>query len=150
MHVSSLWILLFTQNDQPTGVHISCNFVSIRAPKSDNIYLGLRNSVFAFSSCPALFSHHSVHHFFTWHYSRRITLADNPPPPLPWGLLRKKYCKWTHFFQLCTFYNRAATTGGPRLVADVWEVRAHCSCSIKGKGKGKVIPLQARCGPEGG
>ena len=135
IHVSvcsaSLGIWIFTQNGQPTGVHISCNFVSVRAPKSDNFYLGLRSTVFAFSSFPATFSHYSVYRSFTWHYSRRITLGNNPPPlPPTWRLLRKKYCKWTHFVQLCIFHNCGATTGGPRSIADDWEVRAHSSCSI--------------------
>jgi len=131
MHVSvcsaSLGIWIFTQDGHPTDVHVSCNFASVSAPKSDNFYLGLRSSVFAFSSFPATFSHYSVHHSLTWHYSRRITLRNNPPT---WRILRKKYCKWTHFVQLCTFHNRAATTGGPGSIADDWEVRAHSSCSI--------------------
>jgi hypothetical protein len=106
MHVSvcsaSLGIWPFTQNGQPTGVHISCNFVSVRAPKSDNFHLGLRSSFLAFSSCPAKFSHYSVYHSFTWHYSRRIILGNNPPPPHD-AYFAKKYCKWTHFVQLCPF-----------------------------------------------
>jgi hypothetical protein len=97
MHVSvcsaSLGIWLFTQNGQPTGVHISCNFVSVRAPKSDNFYLGIRSSVFAFSSCPATFSHYSVCRSFTWHNSRRITLGYNTPPPHD-AYLAKSTANW--------------------------------------------------------